>query len=1088
MLQTSEIHRLTYDESYRNGLRDYQEGAVENLQIEWPEEREYGNALVKGEVAGRGEMKYPAQVLVSNEDEILDFRCDCSVGELNWGMCRHCAALAHAYRNAQKMREIVSHTDPLGLRRETTKELSQLLYQYSMRNRMNQAGGVDGEIRLEFSFQPDRNEMLMDCRIGSKRMYVVKNLVKLVRDVEEMREVRYGANLCFVHDLTAFEPESRELFSLLQRAVISRFPDYQNSYYEMSSNYRYLLLKGESLEYFLEHFLGKTIRLEEQDIPVRDENPTLSVGLKETLGGAELSTEPMGVYTGSQHTYIRKEGVLWRCSRDFVENVLPVWRIIWKKQKTGRGKKALFLSREDYGSFCRNVLPAIRDFVRIDSGTLDLAAYVPPDPEYGIYMGMPEDLLVEASVQVSYGEAVYDLLADPGTTVSERDLVQEAAVRKLFGKYFEKREDITARRADGLPADASRWYAVGEEALFHLIDEGLPEMKRTAELFVDDTIRRMAVRNTPKVSMGVGIAGDLLDLTVETEGLDAEDLSGVLAGYRRKRKYYRLKNGDFLRLADDGMETLYELSEGLQLGGKELSSGHVTLPSYRALYLDGMLRDGGGIQSVRSADYRRLVRNLREYTDGDYEVPENLSTHLRRYQRDGFRWLCTLYEYGFGGILADDMGLGKTVQILAQQLHARQGGEKKSTLIVAPASLLYNWESEAGRFTPSLSVQVIAGTAEERREQIAGAEAFDLNITSYDLLKRDVKQYEEKSFDTCIIDEAQYIKNAGTQAARAVKRVRAAHRFALTGTPVENRLSDLWSIFDFLMPGYLFAYSRFREELEVPVVKDQDEAASRRLNKLVTPFLLRRKKMDVLKDLPEKLVETVYVRMTEEQERIYRAHLENIRRSVMEKDAGELARGKIEILAELTRLRQLCCTPGLIYENYGGGSGKIDACLELMKNATEAGHRILVFSQFTSLLERMEQEWSKTGETSLYLSGKDSKQHRRDMVDAFQKGEIPVFFISLKAGGTGLNLTAADIVIHLDPWWNRAAEDQATDRAHRIGQKHVVNVIKLVAKDSIEEKILKLQDKKAALADAVTEGEGVADITLDREQLMEILG
>ena len=364
-------------------------------------------------------------------------------------------------------------------------------------------------------------------------------------------------------------------------------------------------------------------------------------------------------------------------------------------------------------------------------------------------------------------------------------------------------------------------------------------------------------------------------------------------------------------------------------------------------------------------------------------------------------------------------------------------------------------------------------------------------MTSYDLLKRDIPLYEHKEFRYQILDEAQYIKNHATQNARAVKAVHSRQRFALTGTPIENRLSELWSIFDYLMPGFLYSYSRFRERLEVPIVKNGDSAALERLSRMTSPFILRRLKKDVLKELPEKTETVLYSTMEEEQRKVYAANVVLARQKLSEdissKQAGDGEKNKMAVLALLTRLRQICCDPGLCYENYSGGSAKLEGCMELLKEAAAAGHKVLLFSQFTSMLAILEERLKKEGLRFFTLQGSTPKEKRAAMVDSFNTDETNVFLISLKAGGTGLNLTGADVVIHYDPWWNLSAQNQATDRAHRIGQKNSVQVYKLIAKDTIEEKIQQLQESKKELADAVIrQGDGVIT-SLTPEQLLDML-
>jgi SNF2 family DNA or RNA helicase len=383
----------------------------------------------------------------------------------------------------------------------------------------------------------------------------------------------------------------------------------------------------------------------------------------------------------------------------------------------------------------------------------------------------------------------------------------------------------------------------------------------------------------------------------------------------------------------------------------------------------------------------------------------------------------------------------------------------------------------------------VAGAKRERFAQVASASAEDgpaVLITSYDLMKRDVEAYVQQDFHCVVLDEAQYIKNAGTKAAKAAKELPASVRFALTGTPIENRLSELWSIFDFLMPGVLGSSEAFGRRFASPI-GDGDEAAAQRLRSLVTPFILRRLKGDVLRDLPDKNESVVVANMEGEQGKLYKASAQKLALMLSDQKPEEFAGMKLKVLAELTKLRQICCDPSLLYENYEGGSAKLDTCMELVRNAVEGGHQLLLFSQFTSMFDIIGKRLDAEGVGYLQLTGATSKEERMRLVKRFQDGEAPVFLISLKAGGVGLNLTAADIVIHYDPWWNLAAQNQATDRAHRIGQEREVSVFKLIAKDTIEEKIVEMQEAKRDLADKVIGGEGVGRTSITREDILALL-
>ncbi len=488
-----------------------------------------------------------------------------------------------------------------------------------------------------------------------------------------------------------------------------------------------------------------------------------------------------------------------------------------------------------------------------------------------------------------------------------------------------------------------------------------------------------------------------------------------------------------------------------------------------------------------------------------YEVPERLKTVLRPYQVEGFQWLSTLWDKGFGGILADEMGLGKSVQLLSL-IEARKGNGP--SLIVCPASLVYNWAAECEKFAGDLTVEVIAGTKAQRRKAIATVAAqsqendgattngtttydgTDVVITSYDLLRRDVDDYAACHFALMALDEAQYIKNHATKVAKSVKQVTADHRFALTGTPIENRLSELWSIFDFLMPGLLGTYTKFREKYEQPIMAPGSEHSvmADKLQALVGLFIKRRLKKDVLTDLPDKFENVLTVKLEGEQRKLYAAHEQRLRATLTKASDADFNTKKIRILAEFTLLREICCDPRLVYADAKNASAKLDAIAELVATCMGEGKKVLVFSQFTSFLELIGARLAEQGVEYYTITGETPKKRRVELVDEFNGNDVPVFLISLKAGNTGLNLVGASVVVHADPWWNAAAQNQATDRAHRIGQTQDVNVYQIVAKDTIEERILKLQEKKNELARQFTDGTASGGVgTLSKDDLLGLL-
>ena len=474
-----------------------------------------------------------------------------------------------------------------------------------------------------------------------------------------------------------------------------------------------------------------------------------------------------------------------------------------------------------------------------------------------------------------------------------------------------------------------------------------------------------------------------------------------------------------------------------------------------------------------------ISNKLKTIKEVNYSIPAKLNAKLRDYQITGYNWFKTLSHYEFGGILADEMGLGKTIQTITFLLSEKENNKK--SLIVTPTSLIYNWKSEFENFAPSMRIAVLHGSKEERIEIMENIESYDVILTTYGTLKNDYEWYNDKEFDYCIIDEAQHIKNPQSISSETVKEIKAKVKFALTGTPIENNLLELWSIFDFVMPGYLYNKNRFQERF----IGTREGTVA--LKKMIQPFILRRLKKNVMMELPDKIEKKYYVEMNEEQKKVYSSYIADIKEKMNDKDINK---DKITIFSYLTKLRQLCLDPSVIVEGYNGGSSKIDTALSIVCDAIDAERKILLFSQFTSVLDNIKKTLKENNIDYYYLDGATKAQERIKLVNDFNsKDDVSVFLISLKAGGTGLNLTSADMVIHFDPWWNPAIEDQATDRAHRFGQKSNVEVIKLIAKGTIEEKIIKLQDDKKEVIGEVMNGDyknGSLLGTLSEEEIKEL--
>ncbi|MBS5451714.1 MAG: SNF2 helicase associated domain-containing protein [Coriobacteriia bacterium] len=670
------------------------------------------------------------------------------------------------------------------------------------------------------------------------------------------------------------------------------------------------------------------------------------------------------------------------------------------------------------------------------------------------------------------------------------------------------------------------------QATERFLAEGLPTLRAAGTVYATPAFDGLMAPRPPKVRIGLSVRSGLVELSLMADEVPAREVAAVLASYRRKKRFHRLKDGTYLDLQGAGLAELDGIASSLGLTASQLDTGCVELPGYHAFHLDTEV--AGAEKDASFTDY---LDDFRSVDPASYVVPPTLVGVLRPYQVEGYRWLRAVGDRGFGGILADEMGLGKTVQLIAYLLATRDEARCVGpSLIVCPASLVYNWQAELERFAPDMRVGVVAGSPSERAAVLRGAHwvesgacddgyltdrispdsvigasrapasrsgvdgasddmlvgsDYEVLITSYDLLRRDVALYEGRTLFCQVLDEAQYIKNHATKVAQAVKQLAASHRFALTGTPIENRLSELWSIFDYLMPGILGPYQRFQKRFEQPIL-DGDEGAAAQLQAFVAPFVLRRLKRDVLTDLPDKIDGVVYVQLEGEQRRLYAAHEQRLRAQLARTGDAEFATGKLQILAELTHLRELCCDPRLLYEDAPDASAKLAAIVDLVETCRDEGTKMLVFSQFTSFLDLIAQRLRAEGVAFYTITGSTPKQHRLELVNAFNSDDTPVFLISLKAGNTGLNLTGASVVVHADPWWNAAAQSQATDRAHRIGQTHVVSVYQVVARDTIEERILRLQKAKSALAEqfvGAAGGEAASGIArLTKDDLLAILG
>ena len=627
----------------------------------------------------------------------------------------------------------------------------------------------------------------------------------------------------------------------------------------------------------------------------------------------------------------------------------------------------------------------------------------------------------------------------------------------------------------GFNYEGQKFSLNDEKSIFDFFKNGIKTLEESDDISVYYTQNLKKYYNRlSNVSVQVNDGAiDMLSLKLQIDNFSKEEMVQILQGIQEKKKFIRLNGEEFVDLETDSIEELNKILE--TIGSKSIKDNAIELNKFQGIELLHRI-DDSQIEIFDKNNLSKILDSLKDYDENDNAV-EVLKDTLRGYQKKGVQWLKALKETHLGGILADEMGLGKTIQVIALLGHMTE-----QSLIIVPSSLMYNWKKEFEKFTPETKVLIISGSKEKRDELNAMKSEYDVIITSYPLIRRDLDYYLGDEFEYCILDEAQYIKNPDTKTARFVKKVKSNHRLVLTGTPIENNLIELWSIFDFILPGYLKDKKTFNKEF---IKKEREN--HEKLVRLINPFILRRKKNDVLNELPEKIVNVVYSKLNKKQERIYDSYLLDMKERLKElREENSINSSHIEILSILTRLRQICCDPGLFVEDYDEKSGKLQLLEELIDELLEGNHKILIFSQFTTMLKIISKLLRRKRIKFSYLDGQIKVDKREKVITDFTSGKTDIFLISLKAGGTGLNLTEADTVIHVDPWWNPAVEDQATDRAHRIGQKDVVNVYKVITRNTIEEKIYEIQLKKRELIDSVIENKDIAT-TFNSKEAYEVL-
>lgn len=956
--------------------------------------------------------------------------------------------------------------------KETHRAFNQLLNTFLEINNKEEELAQDGTSSIKlvpiFLYNDTDKKLKVEFKIGNKQLTKINNLPDFFERMLNREKYKYNNVLEFIHEENAFEEQSRPLLKfLLKYAEIIKYAnDVNNNYahYGRNFNVNNVVLSNTGLDELFEILKGKTVEFEtktgERKIQFIDEPIDIKFILEKSDENTYCLTPNIDVYGydifyGKNYSYFLIDNKMHKCLPK-VENRNLELLEVYKKNYT----QSIVFNENNLRNFFAIVVPKIKDNFEIKNIDKEqIEKYMPKDLYVKIYLDYNEKGYIVADVKFCYGNVEFNPIKNVNLEIT-RNAIQENEVLDTF-----------VQTGFMLDSANARLVLANDEKIYNFLSKEIEDYMKKFEVLVAENFKKKDIKKIKIKSIGVKIENNLLDINLEDFKFNIYEIKDIINKYKLRKKFYRLKDGTYISLEkNSSLDFLENLTDNIEIEDENVEENSIKLPIYRALYLEKIFKNMPNTNIQKNEYYKNMISQIEDrQIDLSTKIPPKLNAELRTYQKIGYKWLRTLEQYKMGGILADDMGLGKTIQLLAVILSyvQKNKGNVKPSIIICPSSLALNWYNEIQKFTSTLKALVISGDYLERKRKIEEIGKYQVIITSYDSLKRDIDLYKNYCFKYVVADEAQYIKNNNTKNSKAIKTINAETKFALTGTPIENSLSELWSIFDFIMPGYLYKYKKFKELYETPIIKEQNEDVMNKLKKQIEPFVLRRTKGEVLTELPDKTVTILNNEMSEEQYNIYMSYMAQARKEIMSQiDINGFEKSQIKILSLLMRLRQICCHPKLFLREYEGESSKLNQCIEIIQDAVLGGHKILLFSSYTSMFEIIEEKLKNIGVKYLKLTGQTKVGERIELVDKFNTDEnIKVFLISLKAGGTGLNLTGADMVIHYDPWWNLSAENQATDRTYRIGQKRNVQVYKLITKNSIEEKIYELQQKKAKLID-----------------------
>jgi superfamily II DNA or RNA helicase len=1028
------------------------------------------------EATVKGNIDYQVAVEIDHNGDVS---ATCTCTELYSYSNKYCKHIAAVLLNIHDIQNSVISAGDIGL----TNGMLGLFAKKS--SRLSRTGALFDSrtvLDVEFTCSPfpfgyRKYMFAIEVKIGPKRLYIVQKLREFLDRVDRREAYVFSKNFTYDPEQHSFDEKNDAVIQLLIQIYHNeKMYRESSSIYSAHANHlsgdRMLLIPPSSWETLLPMLKKAPLVQLEQDnakvngihifdnaIPLRfDFDQSQEDGYQLNVQGLDkiIVMEPYGL--------VLTEGKLIRLQADLCNRLSELKQMF----ETSR-KQKVQIPPEQMEPFMEKVIPGLMKLGSVHIAQAVSERIVQTPLKAKLYLDRVRDRLL-AGLEFQYGDIILNPLEGMNHKRGEGRLLMRDGEKE--GRILELMEQASFAKTES-------GYVMGDEDaeydfLYHIV----PQLEKLLQVYATSAVKaRLHTGHAPpKVTVEMDERTDWLEIKFNIEGIPDSDIRLLLQSLEEKRRYYKLPNGALLPLEGTDFEEINRLMNGIGLSIGDRMGTEFRLPVVRGLHLMDAGQQGHAVKLGKS--FRELLDNMRNPDNLDFPVPDVLDPVLRDYQKYGFQWLKTLAHYRFGGILADDMGLGKTLQSIAfiVSVLPEIRGQQLPVIIVCPASLSYNWFNELKKFAPDIQAVIADGGKTERSAILKDVSGADVVITSYPLLRRDIELYARQSFHTLFLDEAQAFKNHATQTAQAVKEIHARYRFALTGTPVENAIEELWSIFDAVFPE-LFQGRRAFNELT------RENVAKR-----VRPFILRRLKTDVLKELPEKIESLQATELLPDQKKLYMAYLAKLQKETLKDLNGEgFNKNRIKILAGLTRLRQLCCHPALFVEEYKGSSAKFEQLMEIVEECRSAGKRMLVFSQFTGMLSLIGRELAYQGVPYFYLDGKTPASERVELCGNFNEGERDLFLISLKAGGTGLNLTGADTVILYDLWWNPAVEQQAADRAHRMGQKNVVQVIRLVTQGTVEDKMYELQQRKKNLIDEVIQPGQEALSTLTEQEIREIL-